>query len=568
MFLLIFIVFMAGYAYLSNYVIQLSDFKLIFNQTASKAINDLEQYEQLGHSIINDLGQCYNFILWALAFGAALTFFWILLLKYNAKIVVWTSILSLPLLFTYALYLSISQYIYFFDYNNKLQNNHDPDVDEQTLPFDQALQTIITSELLSYTRNSAFWLILSIVILFALIALTITLHGLQRRIRLSIALIREASKAINDVKSTLLFPIIPRILGIVVILYGIFIALLLISANHPAYRFNNSTQLCNPAKNPPTVCMRHQLIPREHIWKIHAYNLFAVLWLIHFISGITKTTLAGAFASYYWTFRKPRDVPFFAVTSSLWQVIRHHLGSIAFGSFLIATIRYIRIILELIDKRLRDQGTNNGVNTSLRSINCIWRVFFWLLDGFLKYINRNAYIMMSMYHEGYFASAKRALNLLLNNSTKALVLDYVTDFLLLISRILVTCLTGCIIFFIFNDNMFEFLPPGTIEVPKLQHKWLPLVIVMVGTYFIAKGFFNVYNMAVDTLFICFLIDCENNDGFERPYYMSKGLRKLLNYTQNVSPQSALGPPKRSQKAKLAAKPSAPSLSQLANITQV
>lgn len=35
-------------------------------------------------------------------------------------------------------------------------------------------------------------------------------------------------------------------------------------------------------------------------------------------------------------------------------------------------------------------------------------------------------------------------------------------------------------------------------------------------------------MAVDTVFLCFLVDLENNDGSaEKPYYMSKSLMKIL-----------------------------------------
>ena len=48
------------------------------------------------------------------------------------------------------------------------------------------------------------------------------------------------------------------------------------------------------------------------------------------------------------------------------------------------------------------------------------------------------------------------------------------------------------------------------------------------TYFIAACFFSVYAMAVDTLFLCFLVDSEENDGTaEKPYYMSEGLMKIL-----------------------------------------
>ena len=42
------------------------------------------------------------------------------------------------------------------------------------------------------------------------------------------------------------------------------------------------------------------------------------------------------------------------------------------------------------------------------------------------------------------------------------------------------------------------------------------------------GFFNVYGMAVDTIFMCFLEDLERNDGTpQKPYFMSKSLMKLL-----------------------------------------
>ena len=47
-------------------------------------------------------------------------------------------------------------------------------------------------------------------------------------------------------------------------------------------------------------------------------------------------------------------------------------------------------------------------------------------------------------------------------------------------------------------------------------------MVVLGSYSIADVFFDVYEMAVDTVFLCFLEDVERNDGSEeRPYFMSK-----------------------------------------------
>lgn len=554
-FFIIFILFYCAYYYLSYQVILLNDLEQIFSQTASKAQEDLKQYSDL---VLEDLGKCYMHILMIILFSTAICFLWILLLKYNAKIIIWLSIFSLPILLSVGLYYSITTYLSLIKTSDADGNDLEPLPSEQTLAFDKALQTILTAELMSYVRNETLWLVVSIILLIILTALFIILHSLRERVSLSIALIRQASKAINGVKSTLIFPIIPRAFGIATLIYGVLIALLIISASHTTYHivggpnhgmachpklFNNNRSLTGAAQRRPNQvffsntnaasinnsndiikpqCVMSQPLNRQHVWKYHAFNVFATLWMVHFISGISQTTLAGAFASYYWAYRKPHDVPFFAVTASFCRVLMHHLGDIAFGSFLIATIRYIRLVIEFIDNRIRRKSSPDINNSATRSATCFFRIFFWLLDRFLKYIDRNAYIMMSMYGEGYLASAKRAVELLYKNTTRALVLDYVTYFVLLVSRLLITGIAG----YMTAQEMFT---------ADLHYKWLPIVLVVLGTYFISKGLFSVYSMAVDTLFICFLIDSDNNDGSaERPYFMSKELRRIIKRNTVIS----------------------------------
>lgn len=534
-FLLIFLAFYGAYFYLSYQVILLNDIQEIFSQTAVKAQED---FRGIGERALADLAKSYWNISIIIVCATILCFFWILMLKYNAEVIIWLSIFSLPILLSLGLYFSATTYLTLREETLEAERvklpfwsheelgieprdiirtkittpptarsqptarttakpNPRPD---QTLEYDKALQNVLVAELMSYVRNETLWLVISIVLFLVLVASVIILHTLKERVTLSIALIKQASKAINGVKSTLLFPIIPRLIGIAALVFGVFISLLIISASHPQ-----------------SVGQNHAPLDRRHVWKYHAVNVFATLWLIHFISGISQTTLAGAFASYYWAYNKPRDVPFFAVTASFSRCFRYHLGDIAFGSFLIATIRYIRIVIEFIDNRIRKKKANagDGVTSVARSATCFFRVFFWLLDRFLKYIDRNAYIIMSMYGESYLASAKRAVELLYKNSTRALVLDYVTFFVLFISRLLITGIAG-------------YVTAQEVFIADLHYKWLPVVIVVVGTYFISKGLFSVYSMAVDTMFMCFLIDSTNNDGScERPYFMSKELRRIV-----------------------------------------
>ena len=42
------------------------------------------------------------------------------------------------------------------------------------------------------------------------------------------------------------------------------------------------------------------------------------------------------------------------------------------------------------------------------------------------------------------------------------------------------------------------------ELPPMNYYFVPVIIITLGAYFIADVFFGVYEMAVDTLFLCFL----------------------------------------------------------------
>ena len=61
-----------------------------------------------------------------------------------------------------------------------------------------------------------------------------------------------------------------------------------------------------------------------------------------------------------------------------------------------------------------------------------------------------------------------------------------------------------------------------IKIPTLNFPLLPTVLITLAAYLISSCFFSVYEMAIDTLFLCFLQDSEINDGSrEKPFYMSK-----------------------------------------------
>merc|ERR1712240_973528 len=102
--------------------------------------------------------------------------------------------------------------------------------------------------------------------------------------------------------------------------------------------------------------------------------------------------------------------------------------------------------------------------------------------------------------------------------------DSVVDFLLFLGKIVIVLLTGAVSYLAFAGYM----PDIKDQIPSLNYIYTPVVFIVIGSYVIASSFFGVYNMAVDTLFLCFLEDLERNDGsIEKPYYMSKSLKQIL-----------------------------------------
>ncbi|NXG58478.1 CTL2 protein, partial [Hemiprocne comata] len=193
---------------------------------------------------------------------------------------------------------------------------------------------------------------------------------------------------------------------------------------------------------------------------------------------------------------------------------RYHTGSLAFGSLILAIVQVIRVILEYLDHRLK-AAENKLAKFLLSCLKCC----FWCLEKFIKFLNRNAYIMVrgSRGSHPWWWGGLHPLG-------EVAVLDKVTDFLLFLGKLLIVGSVGILAFFFFTHRIK--LVEDT--APSLNYYWVPILTVIVGSYLIAHGFLSVYGMCVDTLFLCFCEDLERNDGSpERPYYMSPELSEIL-----------------------------------------
>ncbi|XP_074544665.1 choline transporter-like protein 5-A isoform X2 [Halichoeres trimaculatus] len=444
-------------------------------QHAAKGITGLVDTKELGMKIVEDYAKSWSWILIGLLLSLLISLIFILLLRFTAGLLLWTTIIIVLLLLSYGMCFCWTRL-------SQIRDRPGSDV--------SIMEVGLQSDLLVYLQLTQTWIILLVSLAVSEASILLMLIFLRRRVKVAIALLREASRAISHITSTLFFPVVTFLLVTVCIWYWAVTAVYLASSGEPVYKVMSPDVSCpqaNSTCDPETfnrtqvslsaLCLGSQCLfafyggettYHRYLFLLQLSNLLIFLWLVNFSLALEQLTLAGAFASFYWARRKPQDIPPCPLYSSFSRAVRFHTGSLAFGALIISIVQLIRIILEYLEQKLR--GANNSLSTFI--MICL-KCCFWCLERFIRYLNRNAYIMVAIYGKNLCTSAREAFFLLMRNMVRVAVLDRVTDFLLFLGKVLIAGGVGLIAFFFFTKK----IPVLQEEVPELNYYWVPLLVM-------------------------------------------------------------------------------------------
>uniref|UniRef100_A0A4W3H6F0 Choline transporter-like protein n=1 Tax=Callorhinchus milii TaxID=7868 RepID=A0A4W3H6F0_CALMI len=489
----------------------------------SRAANIVLDVREVAMKIFEDYTRSWHWILIGLLIAMALSLLFVVLLRFIAAVMVCVMILLVMVVLGYGIYHCSMEYI-------KLRGEAGSDISITDL----GLQTDIRV----YLHLQQTWLAFLIILCITELLIIVILIFLRKRILIAIALLKEASRAIKHMMCSLLYPLITFVLLLICIAYWTIVAVFLSTSNKAIYKVVSNSSDCNFTCDPTTfntsnitkqcpgaVCAfafyGGETNYHKYLTALQLYNVFVFFWVLNFVIALQQCTLAGAFASYYWAYNKPHDIPTFPLFSSLSRTLRYHTGSLAFGSLILLHLIFITIVFIVLGAQ------NKFAKFLLRCLKCC----FWCLEKIIKFLNRNAYIMIAIYGSNFCVSAKNAFFLIMRNILRVAVLDKVTDFLLFLGKMLVVGSVGVLGFFFFTNRIKLFED----KAPQLNYYWVPLMTLLLGSYLIAHGFFSVFAMCVDTLFLCFLEDLERNDGSAaKPYFMPTSLQKILNKKNKTS----------------------------------
>ena len=462
---------------------------------------------------VGDISRGWLLILVAGVFGSIiLSLLSMTLIRYFAGVVAWGLVVVVNVLFILAALLTLLKGGV-LDLAALQSTEVGASIDVATLPggFDPTADEVETWKYASYVMSGLAGLML----IFTLLMIP--------KIRVAVACIKVASQAVGSMPSILLFPMLPFLVTFIFLAYWIVVTAFLWSAGDSVavYYANNGTTPLQPSVERTVYtqedtsgkywdCPNESNCLYETQWDEFLqysliYHVFGGLWVMQFIVAYGQVVIAGAISQFYWLGGDKSEMPKAPVLASMYRAIRYHAGSIALGSFIIAVVQFIRLVLEYIDHKTQQLQEKHEF---IKYIMYLLKYLMWYLEKVLKFINKNAFIVVAVKGTGYCSSAYTAIKLILGNLGRIAAVNTLAGILTLLGKLSVT--VGCFFVGMAMANLPQYTDPS--KDTYLLSPLLPSLLCAGVASIVASLFFNVYDMAIDTIFLSFCEDCEENGG--------------------------------------------------------
>jgi hypothetical protein len=220
-------------------------------------------------------------------------------------------------------------------------------------------------------------------------------------------------------------------------------------------------------------------------WRV-AISLFSFLWNNAFLVALGQLIIAGACSTWFFAPREEKCRKG-VVRAGVWISFRYHLGTLAFGSLVIAVVQFVRYILMYFERQAA-AAKNRVVVLALRVVQCCLYCF----EKCLKFLNKNAYIQVALVGTNFCTSAKAAFFLIFRNLARFGAVAMLGSVIYVIGIIFITAGTSVGGYFLLKALHPEVTPI------------LPMVVYVVTSYLVAKLYMNVFGLSVDTILQCFI----------------------------------------------------------------
>ncbi|RIA90683.1 plasma-membrane choline transporter-domain-containing protein [Glomus cerebriforme] len=180
------------------------------------------------------------------------------------------------------------------------------------------------------------------------------------------------------------------------------------------------------------------------------YLVFSFYWTSQVIKTIIHVTDAGVFATFYFLEGTPQGTGSVPTLSSLKRACTTSIGSICYGSLIIAILNTTRFILRSFARG--DDGVCGFIAA------CLECLLSWI-ESLVQYFNHYAYVQVAIYGKSYCESAKDTWRLIKDRGVEAIINDNLIGNVLAMGAIFIGAL--CALFGFGYIHLFLKITDGT-----------------------------------------------------------------------------------------------------------
>lgn len=166
----------------------------------------------------------------------------------------------------------------------------------------------------------------------------------------------------------------------------------------------------------------------------YVFLIFLSYFFTHqVLQNALHATVAGVVGTWWFIPDEGKGCCSTAVIGSWFRSCTSSLGSICFGSLLVAIVQALRA--------LANSAQNDGDGNNC--LICIAQCILSLLESILEYFNKWAFVYVGLYGYGYIEAGKNVMQLFQDRGWEAIIADDLVSNCLGLSSLLVGGLTGC-----------------------------------------------------------------------------------------------------------------------------
>lgn len=229
---------------------------------------------------------------------------------------------------------------------------------------------------------------------------------------------------------------------------------------------------------------------------------FGYLWITAWIEYTSRFIVIMGACTYY--FNNHRDNPDEEASADIGYgfetAYMNHMGSLAFGSFIIAVIQFIKYVFYYLAKKLEKQsGDNAAVKAFVACATCILNCIERICD----YLNESAFCYMAVTGDHFLSSAWSGFLLNLKHGLKFAFANMIAKVFIFVGKIGIVAANCFTLYFLMGYRE---------DLAEVSSIWGPIIVVAIVTFLAASLFLSLFEEAIMSLLTCLCFDLDANGG--------------------------------------------------------